>query len=97
MSALAYLLPPLSGAIAFFTGSSGDTRFHGLQSVFLGVAWPLLLYVASVASRVATSAVFVAGLSLWLVLLVATARGKKMRLPLVGPFCERVAGFTDAP
>ncbi|HEX2240286.1 MAG TPA: hypothetical protein VHJ82_03995 [Actinomycetota bacterium] len=96
MSALAYVLPPLSGAVAYLKSSSPTVRFHGLQSVILGVVWPIALYVGSAISRLATNVVFAAGFLVWAVLLVTTARGGAFRLPLVGSLCARLAETTDA-
>lgn len=88
---LAYLVPPVSGAIAFFLGVSPRARFHGLQSVVIGVSWPVLLYVASVLSSAATQLVFVLGVIVWLGLLISTALGRDLRLPLIGVVLARSA------
>lgn len=91
MAALAYLLPPLTGLLAYITGSTPRARFNGLQAVTFGVSWPLLLYVASALSPRVTQGVFALGVVVWLVLLGATAFGAQPRLPGVGGFLERAA------
>ena len=90
MAALAYVLLPVSGLIAYSMGASSRTRFHGLQAVVLGLKWPLALYAASFLSPVVTQLVFAAGLAAWLWLLVATAAGRDPRLPVVGNYLQRV-------
>lgn len=89
MAALAYVLLPFSGMIAFFLGGTPRTRFHGIQAVILGVTWPLLLYAASVLSAVATQVTFLLGGIVWIVFLVVAAFGKDPRLPIVGDACAR--------
>lgn len=84
MSALAYLVPPLSGAVAFFRGTSVRVRFHGLQSIAFGTLWPALLWLCSFVSAAATQVVFGAGAGTWLLLLFVTAGGRDPRLPLLG-------------
>lgn len=81
MAALAYLLPPLSGLVAYFSRGDARLRFHGLQSVVLGVAWPAALYLASALSPDATIFALLLGTGAWLVLLFGAALGKDPRLP----------------
>ncbi|MGH3239363.1 MAG: hypothetical protein ACRDNL_03230 [Spirillospora sp.] len=81
MAALAYLLPPLSGLLAYLRGARERTRFHGLQSVAFGAAWPLALYAGAAITPGASQAVFGAGILVWAVLLVGTALGRDPRLP----------------
>jgi uncharacterized membrane protein len=81
MAALAYLLPPLSGIIAFLVSSSERTRWHGLQSIELGAVWPLALYVGALFSPGVTQAIFLAGCATWLFMLGATLAGRDPRLP----------------
>ena len=95
MAAFAYLLLPVSGIVAFFSQTSARLRFHGAQAVTVGLAWPLLLYGCSAVSATATQLAFVGGAALWLMLIVTTAAGRDVRLPLVGPLCARAAGLDD--
>jgi uncharacterized membrane protein len=89
MAALAYVLLPFSGLIAYFLGGTSRVRFHGLQAVILGVVWPVLLYACSAVAAVATQVVFVAGACVWLLFVVGAAAGKDPRLPLIGRACAR--------
>lgn len=91
MSALAYLLLPVSGLMAYLLGSDERVRFHGLQAIALGLVWPVALYAASALSATATSVVFAAGLVVWLSFLVLTAIGRDPRLPFAGYRLERLA------
>jgi hypothetical protein len=75
MSALAYLVPPITGLFAYLKGNSQRVRLHGLQSVALGLLWPSALYVGSWISPTATMVVFVVFATLWVGLIVATAFG----------------------
>lgn len=95
VAALAYLVPPISGAVAFFFGSQPRVRFHGLQSVALGAVWPILLYGASVLSARVTQATFVLGLFVWIGSFVAAATGRDLRLPVVGRVLARATGLSD--
>jgi uncharacterized membrane protein len=84
VAALAYLLLPVTGTIAYFSARSDRTRFHGLQAVVVGVAWPLLLYAASAVDVMATRVVFALGVILWLTLMIGTAVGRDPALPGLG-------------
>ncbi len=91
MVALAYLVPPVSGLVAFVKGSSVRMRLHGLQAVLLGTLWPASLYVFSWISPGATQAAFVAFALLWLFLMIAAGKGKNPLVPGLGPLLERAA------
>ena len=91
MAALAYVLLPLSGLLSFLLGSSARVRFHGLQAIALGALWPALLYLASAVSEQATRVVAVVGGVMWVALMVATALGRDVNLPLLGPRLRQLA------
>ena len=91
MAALAYLLLPVSGAAAYLLGNDERTRGHGLQAIFLGLAWPLVLYAASFFSPTVTQVAFVLGIALWGFLLVGTALGRDPKIPFVGASIWRLA------
>ena len=91
MAALAYLLLPLSGTIAYLKGRSARVRFHGLQAVVVGVLWPLALYAATLASPGVTQVVYAIGAIVWVGFLFATLMGNDPRLPLVAGGLERLA------
>lgn len=81
MAALAYLLLPVTGLIAFLKGPSVRVRFHGLQAVVIGSVWPVALYAASAVSARATQAVYLAGAVVWIGFFLGTLIGRDPRLP----------------
>ena len=89
MVALAYLVPPISGLIAYFKSRTARGRFHGLQSVLFGLLWPASLYGFSALSPGATQVAFVAGAIVWVLLLGVTAFGADPRVPGTGSLLER--------
>ena len=91
MAALAYILLPVSGVIAYFMGRTARMRLHGLQAVVLGAMWPAALYAGSAVSARVTQITWALGALVWLVLMGAAAFGRDLRLPLVGPTLQRVA------
>jgi uncharacterized membrane protein len=91
MAALAYVLLPLSGLLAYFGSGDPRTRFHGLQSILFGIMWPGLLYLGSALGREVTAALFVAGALVYVALIVLTTSGRDPRLPVVGRALERAA------
>lgn len=93
MAALAYALLPVSGMIAFFSQTEGRVRFHGAQAVAFGLVWSLALYGCSAISATLTQVVFLLGAGVWLGLIVTTATGRDLRLPLIGVPCARAAGL----
>jgi len=91
VSALAYLVPPVSGLVALFRGKSARARFHGLQSVAFGALWPAILWSCSFVSPRATQIAFVLGIVLWVLLIGAAAFGRDLRLPFLGRFLVAAA------
>jgi uncharacterized membrane protein len=91
MAALAYVLLPLSGLIAYVLGSSPRVRLHGLQAIVFGAAWPAALFVASWISELATQVVFGLGALTWIALFVLTAAGRDPGLPGLRGLLERAA------
>jgi uncharacterized membrane protein len=81
MAGLAYLLLPVTGLIAYFTGANARVRFHGLQAIAIGLLWPVLLYVASVGTARLTQIVFLAGVVVWLGFLIGALVGRDPRIP----------------
>ena len=91
MNALAYVLLPLSGVVAFLGGRDASLRFHGLQAVVVGSVWPLALYGASALAPGITKIVFFGGALLWVVLMVGALVGRGLRLPGLRKPLERLA------
>lgn len=93
MAALAYVLLPLSGVIAFLIGPTPRVRFHGLQAIALGTLWAVAAYVASWIAPALTLGVFVVGAVGWLILLLTSLVGRNVRLPGAS-YLERIAEAT---
>jgi uncharacterized membrane protein len=91
VAGLAYLLPPLSGLVAYLMAGTGRIRWHGLQSVVLGVVWPAALYAGSATSPGVTQAAAVGGLGVWLFFLVGAAAGRNPRWPVAGRWLRALA------
>jgi hypothetical protein len=81
MAGLAYLLPPLSGLVAYAKGRTPRVRFHGLQAIIVGVVWPAATYAGAILSPGVTQGVFALGAAVWLGLVFSTAAGHDIRLP----------------
>jgi uncharacterized membrane protein len=91
MAALAYLLPPLTGLVAYFGSSSARIRWHGLQSILLGLLWPVGLFVGGLATPGVTRAAGGLGAAAWLTFLIGAATGRDPRWPLVGRWLAAAA------
>jgi uncharacterized membrane protein len=91
MAGLAYLLLPVSGLIAYFNGTSGRIRFHGLQAILIGCLWPLSLILCSKVTPGATQVAFVVGALVWLALMVPAFFGADPRLPGLGKMLQNAA------
>ena len=91
MAALAYVLLPVTGLIAYLKGPSRRMRFHGLQAIAIGLLWPVVLYACTYAGPGATQAAFALGGIVWLGFLVLAAFGLNPRVPLLGPALWRAA------
>jgi uncharacterized membrane protein len=91
MAGLAYILLPVSGAIAYFNARSPRIRFHGLQAIALGLVWPAALYGASAVSVRASQLVWAIGAIAWMALMLPAAFGKDLKIPVVGKLLQRAA------
>ena len=85
MAALAYLLPPLSGLVAYLVAADARVRFHGLQSIVFGSAWVVLVYLSALFSPALTRVAFGLGGFGWLTFLLSTAAGLDVGLPGIAP------------
>ena len=91
MAALAYVLLPVSGLIAYLKGRSPRVRWHGLQAIALGLLWPVALYGCTYLTPGATQLCALLGALAWIGFLGATALGADPRLPGAGRLLERAA------
>lgn len=97
MAALAYLVPPVSGLVAFLTAAEGRVRFHGLQSIALGTVWPAAIYLGSAVTPALTRIAFLVGALVWVLLLVSAAVGKDLGLPGLSDRLRAVASYPAPP
>ena len=99
MAAFAYVLPPVTGLIAYLSARDERGRMHGLQAITIGVVWPVLLYAAALGPPVAVQAIFVAGALVWLGFLVLALFGRDPVIPLIGKKLRAAAALSvkDAP
>ena len=91
MAAFAYLLLPVTGLLAFFSGRTPRARWHGLQAIVLGALWPALLYLASALNESLVLPVAAGGAAVWLLVLAGAALGKDPSLPWLGPKLRELA------
>ncbi|HYP24177.1 MAG TPA: hypothetical protein VEV43_11435 [Actinomycetota bacterium] len=91
MAAIAYVLLPVTGLLAYFSGRSPRVRWHGLQAIVLGALWPALLYLAAAANESLVLPVAVAGAAVWLLFLAGAALGRDPSLPWLGPKLKELA------
>lgn len=91
MAALAYLVLPVTGLAAYFSGRSPRVRWHGLQAIVLGALWPALLYLAAALSESLVLPVAAGGAAVWLLFLAGAAIGRDPSLPWLGPKLRELA------
>lgn len=84
MAALAYLVLPLTGMLAYFSGGSPRVRWHGLQAIVIGALWPALLYLAAATNESLVLPIALAGAAVWLLFLLGAAIGKDPSIPWLG-------------
>jgi uncharacterized membrane protein len=91
MAAFAYVALPLTGMLAYFSGTSPRTRWHGLQAIVIGALWPALLYLAAALVESLVLPVAIAGAVVWLLFLAGAAIGRDPSLPWLGPKLRELA------
>ncbi len=84
MAGLAYLLLPVTGLVAYFSGKTPRVRWHGLQAIVLGALWPALLYLSAATVEALVLPVALGGAAVWLVFLAGAAAGRDPSLPWLG-------------
>ena len=105
MACVAYLLTWLTGLIIYFTADKNDkyTRFHAMQSIFLGIAMTVAYYVFGIVFLRTFGLLFfifggfgllgilwLAGIALIIFMMVSAYRGKKIKLPIIGNLAESI-------
>jgi uncharacterized membrane protein len=77
--------------MVFLLSHDDRARFHALQAITLGTAWAAALYAGALTTPRVTQAIFVLGGLAWIVLLIATAFGRDVHLPVIGRYLQRLA------
>jgi uncharacterized membrane protein len=108
--ALCYLVGVITGILFLVLepyNRNREIRFHAFQSIFLNVAWIVLLIVLGIVSAAIGMVVPVIGtvvigllsfvvwigfLLIWVILMVKTFNGSKWVLPVIGPLAQKQAG-----
>jgi uncharacterized membrane protein len=104
---LCYVLGWITGLIFFLTDKRPFVRFHAAQSIVVFGALMILriiigmMFVTSGLTGVATGfslgimlsgLVSIAGLVLWILLMVKAYQGERYRLPIAAEFADKLAG-----
>ncbi len=103
--ALCYLLGLITGILFLVIApynSNKNIRFHAFQSIFLHVAWIVLIIVEGIiASALPFGIHFLAsllylvvalgGLALWLYMMFSAYQGRRVKLPVIGDLAEKQA------
>ena len=90
-AALSYILGWLSGLFFLFVEKDEFVRFHAMQSIIVFGALTILSMVPIIGWAL-SPIVFLAGLALWLILIVKAYQGEKFKLPYIGEFAEKQLG-----
>lgn len=102
-SALCYVLGFITGIIFLVLAPynrNPTVRFHAFQSIFLSVAWIALRIVLSIILGMTGlflslfflySLLALAGLILWIYMIIQAYQGKMVELPVIGPIARQQA------
>ena len=95
-SALCYILGLITGILFLLLApynQNPNVRFHAFQSIFLSAAWIAIDIVSGFLGLFYLAPLFgLAGLVLTIYMVVVTYQGRKVVLPVIGPFAEQQAG-----
>lgn len=102
---LCYILGLITGILFLVLepyNKNRNIRFHAFQSIFLHVAWIVLVIVEMIVSAALPFpllmlssllwlVVFLGGLGLWIYMLISAYNGKRVKLPVIGDLAEKQA------
>lgn len=98
-SGLSYALTIVTGVIFLIVDRRPEVRFHALQAIMFGVVWLVVGILRQVLNvfplNVALWLGWLAGLVIWVVLMVQAFQGNHFKLPYIGDLAEREAGGTS--
>jgi uncharacterized membrane protein len=98
-SGLAYALTIITGLIFLVVDRRPEVRFHAWQAILFGIAWAVVGILRGVLTffpfNLLLGLAWLAGLILWIVLMVQGFQGNHFKLPYVGDLAEQQAGRTS--
>jgi uncharacterized membrane protein len=98
-SGLAYVLTILTGVIFLVIDRRPEVRFHAMQAIIFGIVWAVVGILRQVLTFFPLNIVlwlaWLAGLVLWVVLMVQGFQGNHFKLPYIGDLAEQQAGRTS--
>jgi uncharacterized membrane protein len=98
-SGLSYVLTIITGAIFLVIDRRPEVRFHAMQAILFGVAWALVGILRGVLTffpfNLLLWLAWLAGLVLWVVLMIQAFQGRHFKLPYIGDLAERQTGRTS--
>lgn len=104
---LSYVLGWITGLIFYFIDKRPFVRFHAMQSIVTFGALTVINYILGVFIRILpyslwrlfspiNTLISIAGLVLWILLMVNAYQGKYYKLPVVGDLAEQWAGTSGS-
>jgi len=101
MLAYVTIIPAIVFLVVEPYNKSRFIRFHSFQSIFFGVAWTALWIVLNIVAHIPFLGfltiliwplVGLAGLVIWIILLLKANQGLMFKLPVIGDLAEKQAG-----
>jgi uncharacterized membrane protein len=101
MLAYVTIIPAIVFLVVEPYNKSRFVRFHSFQSIFFGVAWTALWIVLNIVAHIPFLGfltiliwplVGLAGLVIWIILLLKANQGLMFKLPVIGDLAEKQAG-----
>ncbi len=90
---LCYLVGWITGLVFYLIEKENKfIRFHAMQSIVVFGAWNVVMIVLSfipVAGWILNTLLGIAGLVLWIILMVKAYQGEKFKLPVAGDIAEK--------
>jgi uncharacterized membrane protein len=92
---LCYVIAPFTGIVFLvIEKESRFVRFHAMQSTIFGVAWfvlNLILNFIPFIGWLVSLVIMLAGLALWILLMLKAYQGEMYKLPVIGDIAEKQA------
>lgn len=92
---LSYLFGIISGILFYVLEKENKfVRFHAMQSTLFCAAWiviNIVLLVIPIIGLIIAALLNIAGLILWLIVMIKAFSGEQMKLPIIGEMAEKNA------